>query len=65
MNPEYIERLNITLGDSLEHSANEITIWYKKLNEAYELKSKYRKRYNGNRDLCACFVHNYFNYILF
>lgn len=38
MNPEYIVRFNTTLGDSLEHSAKEITIWYKKLKEAYELK---------------------------
>lgn len=38
MNPEYIERLNTTLGVSLEQSAREITIWYKKLNEAYEIK---------------------------
>ena len=39
MNPEYIERLNATLGDSLEQSAKEITIWYKKLKKAYEIKN--------------------------
>lgn len=38
MNPEYIERLNTTLGVSLEQSAREIIIWYKKLTKAYELK---------------------------
>lgn len=38
MNPEYIERLNTTLGVSLEQSAKEITIWYNKLKEEYELK---------------------------
>lgn len=38
MNPEYIERLNTTLGMSLEQSAKEISILYKKLSEAYELK---------------------------
>lgn len=41
MNPEYIERLNSTLGDSLEQNSREITIWYKRLNEAYGLKKSY------------------------
>ena len=39
MNPEYIERFNTTLGDSLEQSAKEITIWYKKLKATYEIKN--------------------------
>lgn len=38
MTPEYIKRLDSILGDSLEQSAKEITVWYKKLKEAYELK---------------------------
>lgn len=48
MNPEYIERLNTTLGISLEQSANEITIWYKKLKEAYDLKKSNNKLNNDN-----------------
>ena len=39
MNPEYLERFNTALGDSLERSAKEISIWYKKLKEAYEIKN--------------------------
>jgi len=50
MNLEYIERLNTTLGVSLEQSAREITIWYKKLNEAYEIKKSSVKP-NINNDI--------------
>lgn len=39
MTPGYIKRFNAILGNSLERSAKEITIWYKKLKEAYEIKS--------------------------
>lgn len=42
MTPEYIKRLDSILGDSLEQSAKEITVWYKKLKEAYELKKNNR-----------------------
>lgn len=44
MTPEYIKRLDSILGDSLEQSAKEITVWYKKLKEAYELKKSIELR---------------------
>lgn len=56
MKPEYIERLNTTLGVSLEQSAREITIWDKKLNEAYEIKKSNIKP-NINNDITVMEVY--------
>lgn len=38
MIPEYIKRLNYTLGVSLEQSSKEITFWHKKVKEVYDLR---------------------------
>lgn len=56
MTPEYIKRLDSILGDSLEQSAKEITVWYKKLKEAYELK-KINRNPNIENDITVMEIY--------
>ena len=56
MTPEYIKRLDSILGDSLEQSAKEITVWYKKLKEAYEFK-KINRNPNIENDITVMEIY--------
>lgn len=56
MTPEYIKRLDSILGDSLEQSAKEISVWYKKLKEAYELK-KINRNPNIENDITVMEIY--------
>lgn len=63
MNPKYIERLNNTLGNSLEQNAKEISIWLEKLNEAYKLK-KSNKDQSIDNDITVMEVYVLVSYTI-
>ena len=56
MNPEYIERLNTILGDSLEQNAKEITFWHKKIKDAYDIR-KIESKPNIDNDITVMEIY--------
>lgn len=56
MTPEYIQRLNTILGDSLEQNAKELTFWHKNIKEAYDIR-KTESNPNINNDITVMEVY--------